>query len=254
MDYRLGPIDRQTKAATQVYRVLRRAILQGAVPVGTRLTEAELARQLETSRTPVREAMQRLEVEGLLQRKATGRVEVAHSDWDLDEIYGMRARIEGYAARLAATRATDLEIRHLTEVCHRGRRALESDSVEERAQLVEDFHRGLVEAAHSPRLARLAEEYRDYFLTQKTLGNYDRATIEEQWSEEMAIVDAVRDRDGDRAESAAMRHLENVSKVVRSAVEDGPRSSGAQGGTTISSGSLEGEGITLPASLSHDSG
>jgi DNA-binding GntR family transcriptional regulator len=220
MDPPLRPVERQLKSATHVYRELRRAILQGVLPGGTRLIELDLAQQLAVSRTPIREAVHRLEAEGLVQRTELGRAVVADTNSDLSEIFGMRARIEGYAARLGADRATEEEIRQLEESCRRGYDAINSTSVDTRSRLVDEFHRLLVETAHSPRLVTLAAEYRDYFLSHEAMLFYDQEeTVKKHLDQQMDVVSALKDRDGVRAEAAAAHHLESVSDAVQKAIK-----------------------------------
>src|SRR5439155_5688707 len=153
-----------------------RALLDQRFQVGDRLVETDLADMLGVSRTPVREALSKLEAEGLLEPLPTGGVAVRDLRAELAEIYGLRQRLEGYAAGLAASRIAEPELAALEEACERALAALDTASLEARAELNNAFHRRLVEASHSPRLIRLTNDYRDYFLTQQLLQFYDRET------------------------------------------------------------------------------
>lgn len=106
-------------AADDVTDVLRSDILEGRLPGGSRLQESRLARRLEVSRTPVREAISRLMTEGLVTRDATGAATVFHPTLaDLTEIYEIRVPLESLAAGLAVRRATPAyasEVRTLLE-------------------------------------------------------------------------------------------------------------------------------------------
>ena len=87
--------------------LIRQAILDGELPAGSRLKEDELAARLDVSRTPVREALRRLEAEGLVVHEAKrGAAVRAYSASELDDMYRLRAMLEGYAARRAAERMT----------------------------------------------------------------------------------------------------------------------------------------------------
>src|SRR2546430_2516572 len=90
-----------------VYVQLRRAIVQGQLRPKQRLVEAELAETLEVSRTPIREALQRLALDGLVSRHRRGWVVREHEADEIKDIYACRAALEGYAARLAAVAASD---------------------------------------------------------------------------------------------------------------------------------------------------
>ena len=85
-----------------LYAQLQRAIVQGQLRPNQRLIEAELAETLDVSRTPVREALQRLAFDGLVSRHRRGWVVREHGVDEIKDIYACRAALEGYAARLAA--------------------------------------------------------------------------------------------------------------------------------------------------------
>src|SRR5215813_10032403 len=96
-----------------VYEVLRRSILDGALPPGHRLRSDVLANDLNVSRTPVREALRKLETEGLVDASRSGLVVGQSTEEDLIEIFYMREALEGMAARLAAENATRAEVDEL---------------------------------------------------------------------------------------------------------------------------------------------
>ena len=99
-------LDRPQRSYELVYERLRRAILDGTFPPGARLVEADLAEQLAVSRTPVREALRRLESDGFAQRIRGGLVITPSGPDDLGDIGLLRIEIDSLAARLAATRGT----------------------------------------------------------------------------------------------------------------------------------------------------
>ena len=95
----------------EVYDALRRAIVQGELPRGRRVVETELAGRLGISRTPVREALRKLEAEGLLSKGPGSNLVVNDlSSKDVEETFSIRAVLEGFAARLAAERATPEQV------------------------------------------------------------------------------------------------------------------------------------------------
>src|SRR6266849_628285 len=107
-------------ASVTAKELIRQAILEGGLEPGSRLKEEELARELGISRTPVREALLMLHAEGLIvttpNRGASVRV---HEAEDLDDLYQLRALLEGHATRRAATRISEREIEVLRESCER---------------------------------------------------------------------------------------------------------------------------------------
>ena len=133
--------------------VIREAIIDGRLAPGERLKEEELARELGLSRTPIREALAVLQAEGLVDtapnRGATVR---AHDAEDLDDLYRLRALLEGYAAGRAATKMPPEQVAELFASCERFEALADGDV----APLVKEnmhFHSTIVEAAASGRVA-----------------------------------------------------------------------------------------------------
>src|SRR3990172_10428419 len=113
-DALLGPPPVRETISSAVYRQLREAILSGRIPMGTRINELELALDWRISRTPIRDALRRLEAEGLVEgAPGRGMIVPVLSRVDVDELYALREGLEGMAARLAAERATPQFLVHL---------------------------------------------------------------------------------------------------------------------------------------------
>ncbi len=107
-------------ASVAATELIRQAILDGRLEPGSRLKEEELARELGISRTPVREALLMLQAEGLIETTPNrGAVVRTHDADDLIDLYQLRALLEGYAARQAATRVSGHELDLTAESCDR---------------------------------------------------------------------------------------------------------------------------------------
>lgn len=209
-------VKRHQGAAVQVHQILRQALLQSKFPAGERLIETQLAEMLGVSRTPVREALSKLEAEGLVETAPSGGgVIVRDLQAELVEIYGLRQRLEGYAAALAATHITEDELAALDDVRQQALAMIDQPSPERRAELNNRFHSLLTEASHSPRLVRLVNDYRDYFLTPEFILYYDRATGMRQHEQHREIVEALRSRDVARCEQLVKDHFERALAVIR---------------------------------------
>jgi DNA-binding GntR family transcriptional regulator len=136
--------------------LIRQAILDGELAAGTRLKEDELAARLDVSRTPIREALRRLEVEGLVVHEAKrGAAVRAYSAAELDDMYRLRALLEGYAARRAAERMTPDMLEQLRASCARFDRLASRKRVPIRDLARENmiFHECVMQAADDQRLA-----------------------------------------------------------------------------------------------------
>jgi DNA-binding GntR family transcriptional regulator len=141
--------------AVRVQAELREAILAGSLPPGARLRAEPLAERLQTSRTPVREALILLAREGLVDiEPRRGAIVRSFDAADLADLYDVRALIEPHAARRAATRIGPDGLARLREICTaaEARGADDDAAVEDQVALNEEFHRIVVTAAGSPRL------------------------------------------------------------------------------------------------------
>jgi DNA-binding GntR family transcriptional regulator len=219
MNEEMVRIQRREPVVNQVHQALRKAVLQRQFQPGERLVETELAVMLGVSRTPVREALSKLEVEGLVESLPAGGVAVRDIEAELAEIYGLRQRIEGYAAYLAAQRVSDDELSTIAESQQIVLAAIDNPSLQARADLNNAFHRLLIEASHSPRLIRLSNDYRDYFLNQRILQFYDRETSLRHIRQHDAIVDALRARDSEQAEERVREHFRSALTVIQTSLE-----------------------------------
>lgn len=197
--------------ADQAYEVLRDLITSGELAPGERLTERSLAGRLGVSPTPVREAISRLIHERLLVR-VDGRVlqVAAPSLRRLREMTLIQAALHGVAARLAAEAASDEELAHLERVHEKTLRDRErARNRKEAADRRHSFHQLIVEASHNPSLI-------DMIATAEAFGRplRERAqrsagaaeSIRRAVDEHQAIIDALRARDGLRAESLVREH------------------------------------------------
>ncbi len=202
---------------TDAYDLLLAAIDEGAFRPGDRLVETELADRFGVSRTPVREALQRLETQGVLARDGRSLV-VAHLDHDqLGELHVVRAELEGLAARLAAQHAAPEELRVLREMLRQDR-AL-ADRPESLARANRRFHRQIHLASHNRYLVQQLEAvHRSMALVAATTlavpGRAERAL-----EEHAAIVAAIAARDGEAADAAIRSHISRAfeTRLMREA-------------------------------------
>src|ERR1700761_9246488 len=144
--------DASATTADAVYGALRHGILHGDLAPGERLRSDALAIELRVSRTPVREALRKLEAEGLVAHSGSRLVVRALSEQDLTELFYVREALEGMAARLAAENATPdeiAEIRHLLEDMDAVRRG---GDVSKLRRLTAEFHQAVCKASHNDRL------------------------------------------------------------------------------------------------------
>lgn len=194
------------------YQRLKNAVQTGELLPGTRIRETEIAAQFSISRTPVREAIRRLEADGLISFVPRHGAVVAKLDHQQTmELYDLREVLEGTAAAFAARHASAAEIAELEDLVANEEPI--SDNPEKLAELNRLFHSVLTKAAHNRFLERALFGLRDSMalLGPTTLGVPGR--YETAHAEHIAVVTAVANRDPDAAETAARSHIRNAQRA-----------------------------------------
>ncbi|WP_275295410.1 GntR family transcriptional regulator [Amycolatopsis sp. La24] len=194
--------------ADLVYDNLREGIVSGALRPGDRINMDELARTLGVSKIPIREAVKRLEADGLLDSRVHSGVVVAQVDQtEMRGVFLARGAIEGLVGRLAAEQVSDALLRDLEETQKRMRASLRTGDTGRLAELNSEFHRRLAEASGYRILADLTEQL---LLTVRRYRIVEPAG-EQNWesviAEHDAIVEALRAGDSSAAAEAAEAHI-----------------------------------------------
>ncbi len=195
--------------ADQIFEQLERDILSGRYARGELLSEMGLAKELGVSRTPVREAIRRLEQENILEETGRGLQVIGISREDMLDMYDIRLQIEGRAARLAAARIGDRDLRAMREVLDLQRYYVEKDGEQNSDQiknLDSQFHALLYRACGS-------RPYCDTLLSlHKKITKFRRASVSkysravQSLAEHEAIFAALAARDADAAERTVIEH------------------------------------------------
>jgi DNA-binding GntR family transcriptional regulator len=196
-----------------IYDRVRADIVHGVLRPNQRIVEAELAERLGVSRTPVRETLQRLVLDGLVRRERGGWVVHEHSADEIRAIYEVRAALEGYAAFLAAGRATEDQLRALDGLYAPGDGALDPDP-DTQVELNERFHDGVIAAAANSRLAQLSVASRQYYFNHRIARLYDLEETRRSIDGHRRILAALARGDGAAAEAHAREHVEYALAIV----------------------------------------
>lgn len=203
------PADQQSMSSSQrVYAALKHRILTGMLEPRSRLVEVRLAEDLEVSRTPVREALKRLLAERLVEVDPMGGIVVSHVGLrELEEIYLIREVLDGLAARLAAEHASLSELTRFRQLMDMMRDSVEEGQLEAVVQGNMMFHDLLHQAAGNERLRTLSRDLGDFVrrFSTESFASEERALS--MLAEHVQIVEAIDDRDGDRAERLARSHV-----------------------------------------------
>jgi DNA-binding GntR family transcriptional regulator len=206
------------RAVDRAYSLIREGILTGRHEPGERLGEAELAELTQTSRTPIREALRQLEMEGLVEVLPHRGARVA--EWtaaDLEEIYDLRAMLEAFAAERAATRIDVKDVDRMAELCDLMEQAARPGSgqdLDRVAELNAEFH-GLVRAsAASTRLVTMLNAVVQLPLVVRTFHRYSEDDLERSCAHHRELVTALRARDSLWAQSVMRSHVLAAKAVL----------------------------------------
>jgi DNA-binding GntR family transcriptional regulator len=199
-----------SKASDRAYAQIRSMILSGALPPGEQIREEQLAERCGVSRTPVRDALRRLEVELFIRRSESQRSFVA--DWslgDVEEAFALRTMLESHAARRAAERIGWDQLERLKLANAAISKAIEADIPEVPTFLVQNrlFHAIILEAAASPRLSAMLAQVVEQPVVVRTALHYDKQNLARSLHEHEELVLAFARRDGDWAEAVMTAHI-----------------------------------------------
>lgn len=210
-----------------VYQQLRRQIIEGHYPPGTRLVEDRLARDLGVSRTPVRAALARAAAEGLVRIFPNrGAVVRTFSRSDLIHAYDLRAVLEGYAAAHAAHLISPEQLAALEQSAQALEESLSrrfSSREEEIHYLVEQnqrFHQTIVEASQNTRLPHVLQSIVDIPMQYRSFYWYTREERATSNFFHRSILHALRERDADRARSMMQEHVYRGRDVLLSSLSE----------------------------------
>ena len=198
--------DRSRSAADYAYAALREEIVEGRFPPGRRMREIELASWLGISRTPTRQALSRLEIEGLVALQPRAGLVVSSLDAAaMAELYEMRAALEGTAAAMAARHASARDVEALVQLVEAEGALPEDPAIRYRHNLA--FHGAIYQAAHNRYLMKSLQALNDAIalLGPTTMGVAGR--LADAHEEHRRIVAAIAAQDGDKAESEARAHV-----------------------------------------------
>lgn len=209
---------RSRSAVNRAYDGLKTAIVAGDVVAGQHLREEVWAKQLHTSRTPIREAFRRLGAEGWLEIKPDQGVRVAQwSASDIDEVFEIRALIESHATRRAATRVTPDQLRELrklaTHMAELDVRPID-DIVAERTRINKEFHDLIAQAAASGRLQRILRMMVELPFVKWTFNHYTARETARSAAHHFEIIAALEARDPEWAASTMCSHILSARRAM----------------------------------------
>lgn len=198
-----------------VFHTLRQAILKGELKPGERLMEIHLAQKLGVSRTPVREAIRKLELEGLVRmipRKGAVVAEITISD--LEDVLEVRMALEELAVKLACRMLTPEQLEEIGALAEEFEQTLYGEDVGACAQADMRFHEAIYEATGNGRLVQILNNLREQMYRYRMEYLKDRDAHQQLVQEHAEILEALADRDVERALEASGRHIERQKEHI----------------------------------------
>ncbi|MBC9784175.1 GntR family transcriptional regulator [Heliobacterium chlorum] len=221
MDRRLLPIklDNYRPLRDIVFENLREAIISGILKPGERLMEIQLAEEMGVSRTPVREAIRKLELEGfvvMVPRK--GAYVAGISVKDITDVFELRASLEALAAGLAAQRITEEETEQMERLLVKTASYFDEEKIDELVEVDIDFHDMVYRASRNQRLVQIIGNLREQLRRFRTTSLSHPGRIKEAWEEHSKMVEAIADRNVALAQTLAWEHIENAENSMLEAM------------------------------------
>lgn len=205
-----------------IYQALKRAIIRGEMTSGQRLVEERLARQMGASRTPVREALQRLVQEDLIERLPTKGYAVSRVTMeDIGEIFGIRSVLESYAAYLATERITEDVLEGLEKLISNSKKCLGEGDIEGFIELNTHFHDLLYSASRSQRLYRMIHDLRDYFYRYRRVILRVEGMPQISLNDHIRMLECMRGGDPEAVEAVVRAHILRGRDVLLREIELG---------------------------------
>ncbi len=224
MERRLVPVtlDNYKPLREVVFETLREAIINATLKPGERLMEIQMAEEMGVSRTPVREAIRKLELEGfvvMVPRK--GAYVAGISIKDIADVFEIRAAMEGLAAGLAAERITEEELEQLERILVKIGECVKNKDLEKLIEVDTEFHDTLYKACRNERLVQIVSNLREQIQRARTASLSSPGRSKNALEEHKKIVEAVSERNVELAQMLAREHIENAENAMLDLMNNG---------------------------------
>ena len=200
----------------KVFEKLRNDILRGKYKKGDELVDCTIGKEMGVSRTPVREAIRQLELEGLVQLIPNkGAFVTGISSKDVMDMYLIRAKLEGLCAAMAAEHVTEEQLEKMEETILLSDFHVEKGNFEQVCQQDGEFHKLLYEASGSRILAHTLLDFHQYLQRVRMASVRQRKRTQPSTREHKEILEAIRKKDASAADRAAYQHIVNTIENLK---------------------------------------
>lgn len=200
----------------QVYDLLREAIINGDLPPGEQITEVGIAEQLKVSRTPAREAIRMLEQEGLIVIAPRKGAFVAgiRSEKEINDIFQVRAVLEGLASSLAAQNISAEQCRQLSSYSDQIRECILDQNIKRCIEIDTAFHQMIYEVSENDWLQRILDNLFEQITRFRAASLSQEGRMNEALKEHKSLAEAISGGNPQQAQDIAIRHIENAWEKV----------------------------------------
>jgi len=195
----------------KVYRALKTEIIKGSLKPGTKLSEGKIAKQMEVSRTPIREALRELAAEGFVKISPNQGVVVSNASVeDVQEVLQIRGVLEGLAARLATKTINEEEIKELEKYQKRMEHYTNKDDVLAFSEIDAEFHELILNICGNNRLIQIRKNLSDQAHRYRIRSLSIPGRLKYSLKEHQEIVEALKRKNPEHADRLSQKHIENV--------------------------------------------
>ena len=204
-----------------VFHTLREAILKGELKPGERLMELQLASRLGVSRTPIREAIRMLELEGLAVTMPRKGAEVAKmTEKDMEDVLKIRKALDELAVGLACDNMTEEELKQLYVALKNFEESIRSGDVKQIAQADVEFHDSIYQAADNPKLVTMLNNLREQMYRYRVEYLKNESIYPRLIEEHQGIYDGLKRKDKEAVVEIVSHHVENQEIVVKNIIQE----------------------------------
>jgi DNA-binding GntR family transcriptional regulator len=204
----LKPLAQRKSAGQHIFEHLKQAIILGDISAGNRMVESRIAETMGVSRTPVREAIHKLEREGLLTRQNRGGFIVAGLNREeIEECFGIRAVLEGYAARLATVKHEPKELNPLVRKIDLFEKHLLADELEVLPKINTELHDLLYALSRSPKLVKMINDLQGQIFRFRKIILSDKTLAHASHQDHRDMLAMMKKRQGEEVELLVREHI-----------------------------------------------
>jgi DNA-binding GntR family transcriptional regulator len=204
-----------------IFDTLREAIIAGELQPGERLMEVQLAEKMGVSRTPVREAIRKLELEGWVLMTARKGASVAtFSVKDIMDVLEVRAALDGQAAFLSAIRIKGDELKELKNIEAQFMKNVEKGNLQDIVKKDVEFHEVIYKSSRNDKLMQIVSNLREQVHRFRIIYTKDFSITQNLVKEHMEILEAIDSRNAEKAQKAAYAHIENQKEAIVKSIKN----------------------------------